>query len=629
MKVHRWRGISQAVVLASVAVLGIVVAARMQRWPKDSDPEQSQVVAGPLLLVTNGRENFGRYYTEILRTEGFNAFTVADASDLDEALLDDYDLVILAKIPLSTAQVAALTQWVSDGGNLIAMDPHPNLDGLLGIVRTGSTLSEGYLRIDSRTTTGRGIHDETMQFHGVAQLVVADDAATLATLYSTATTTTGHPAVTLRSVGSRGGQAAAFLYDLATSIVYTRQGNPEWAGQERDGFAPIRANDMFYGAAETGSNADWVDFDKIAVPQADEQQRFLANLIIEMSADRKPLPRFWYFPHGHKAAVVMTGDDHANNGTTARFEQFMAASAPDCSVEDWECVRATSYMFPSTPMSATEARRFEAAGFELGLHVNTRCDDYTRWQLERFYLVQIVKFQMKFPGLSPLRTQRHHCIAFSDWATAVKVQSKYGMRLDTNYYYWPPEWVADRPGHFTGSAMPMRFADLDGSLIDVYQVVTQMTDESGQRYPFTIDTLLDRALGEEEQYGVYTINAHTDEGRTVESDAVLAAALSRGVPIVSARQMLEWLDARNGSTFTEVSWQDDVLRFNVSAAPGARGLRTLLPYTAADRVLSAIQRDGADVAFERVTVKGLDYAAFASPDGTYTAIYRVEPKLIH
>ena len=48
---------------------------------------------------------------------------------------------------------------------------------------------------------------------------------------------------------------------------------------------------------------------------------------------------------------------------------------------------------------------------------------------------------------------------------------------------------------FTGSGMPMRFADTDGTMIDVYQAATQMTDESGQTYPFTVNTLLDRALG--------------------------------------------------------------------------------------------------------------------------------------
>jgi len=48
---------------------------------------------------------------------------------------------------------------------------------------------------------------------------------------------------------------------------------------------------------------------------------------------------------------------------------------------------------------------------------------------------------------------------------------------------------------FTGSAIPKRFATADGALIDVYQATTQMTDESEQSYPFTIDTLLDNALG--------------------------------------------------------------------------------------------------------------------------------------
>ena len=62
---------------------------------------------------------------------------------------------------------------------------------------------------------------------------------------------------------------------------------------------------------------------------------------------------------------------------------------------------------------------------------------------------------------------------------------------------------------FTGSGMPMRFADVDGTMIDVYQATTQMTDESEQSYPSTIDTLLDNALGPEGYYGAFTANMHT------------------------------------------------------------------------------------------------------------------------
>ena len=74
-----------------------------------------------------------------------------------------------------------------------------------------------------------------------------------------------------------------------------------------------------------------------------------------------------------------------------------------------------------------------------------------------------------------------------------------------------------------------------------------MTDESQQQYPFTPNTLLDRATGLEEQYGVYTVNAHTDQFFMDESTTTIDSAVERGVPVVSARQMLTWLDGRGNS----------------------------------------------------------------------------------
>ena len=144
----------------------------------------------------------------------------------------------------------------------------------------------------------------------------------VATIYSNATTATTFPAVTLRDVGTNGGQAAAFTFDLPRSIVLTRQGNPAWAGQERDGQSPIRSDDMFFG----GTSTDWINLNKVAIPQADEQQRLLANLIQVMNRDKKPLPRFWYFPRSLKAVVIATGDDHGNGGTAGRFDQYQANS---------------------------------------------------------------------------------------------------------------------------------------------------------------------------------------------------------------------------------------------------------------------------------------------------------------
>ena len=112
------------------------------------------------------------------------------------------------------------------------------------------------------------------------------------------------------------------------------------------------------------SGLPWLDLSRAAVPSADEQQRLLANLITETA--RTPIPRFWYLPDGYKAAVVLTGDDHGRSttgGTIQRFQENIAASAPGCSLIDWQCVRSTSYIYPEVaPTQTTAQRRLRGAG---------------------------------------------------------------------------------------------------------------------------------------------------------------------------------------------------------------------------------------------------------------------------
>ena len=532
---------------------------------------------GPVLVVTSGADPFGEYYAEILRAEGLNEFSTADIGSVTAASLGSVDVVVLAARSLSDAQVGVFTDWVNGGGNLVAMRPDARLAGLLGLSTSGSTLSDGYLKVDTSSRPGNGIVGETIQFHGTADRYALAGARAVATLYSSASTATTSPAVSVRSVGSQGGQAAGFAFDLARSVVYTRQGNPAWNGQERDGFTPVRSDDLYFGAKSGDVQKDWIDLTKVAIPQADEQQRLLVNLILEMNSDRKPLPRFWYLPRGLKAAVVMTGDDHGNNGTAGRFDQFLADSPAGCSVADWECIRGTSYIYPATPLSNTAAANYVSQGFEVGLHPSTDCLDWTPSSLASDYTSQLQAFATKYTGVAKPATSRTHCIPWSDWSTQADVELANGIRLDTNYYYWPPSWNQDRPGFFTGSGIPMRFTNPTGAMIDVYQAASQMTDESGQSYPYTIDTLLDRALGAEGYYGAFTINAHTDVADITESSATVASAKARGVPVVTAKQMLDWVDARNASSFANLSWNSGQLSFSVSPGAGVQQPRHARP----------------------------------------------------
>ena len=223
-------------------------------------------------------------------------------------------------------------------------------------------------------------------------------------------------------------------------------------------------------------------------------------------------------------------------------------------------------------ISNAAAAAYEAEGFEISIHVNTNCSDWTPGSLADFYSSQLADFAANFPSLSSPATHRTHCITWSDWASQPKVELDNGIRFDTNYYYWPAAWVQNRPGYFTGSGMPMRFADLDGSLIDVYQAATQMPDESGLTYATHINTLLDNAIGAPGYYGVVTTNMHTDSADHAGQKAVVNAALARGVPVVSARQMLTWLDGRNASSFANLDWNAGTLTFSI-----ARGRRVQRP----------------------------------------------------
>jgi hypothetical protein len=587
--------------------------------PPTLDPEVGP--GGPILLVTSNANPFTRYYAEILRNEGLNAFETLDIGTLDAAALAAHELVVLGEMTLTPAQVTLLSDWVNGGGKLLAMRPDPQLASLLGLTTQPGAYRDSYLWIENDW----GAQPLTLQFHGPADQYTLGSATLLASL-ATSSGPFALPAVTLNSVGSNGGQAGAWAFDLARSVVLTRQGNPAWAGTERDGVGPIRSDDQFYGAAAGDPQPDWVDPTRIAIPQADLQQRLFAKQIRAMLGH--PFPSFWYFPSFRKGVVVMTGDEHACcDGTRTRWNSFAAASPVGCSVDDWQCVRGTSYVYPGGDMSDAEGAAFTARGFELGLHVNTGCADWTPASLEIDLARQLGAFSAQFPSVSAPTTNRTHCIPWSDWASQPVVELAHRIRLDTNYYYWPPNWVQDRPGFFTGSGMPMRFAQTDGSTIDVYQAATQMTNESGQSYPFTINTLLDRAIGPEGYYGAFTANMHTD---TRASDAaawaadIVASAQARGVAVVSAKQMLTWIDGRNASTFRTPTWSGTSLSFSVVQGLGARNLRALVPVSAGTRTLASLTRGGTPVTYTVETIGGADFAVFSADNGRYVASYPPE-----
>src|SRR5262249_22579526 len=118
-------------------------------------------------------------------------------------------------------------------------------------------------------------------------------------------------------------------------------------------------------------------------------------------------------------------------------------------------------------------------------------------------------------------------------------------------------------------------------------------------------------------------NMHTDNAQSDGSDAIIASAQAHNVPVVSSKQMLDWLDGRNNASFGAINYANHVLQFSVAAdATKARGIQAMLPMTATHgATLGTIKRAGATVTFSTKTVKGIAYAVFDAPSGSYTATY--------
>jgi hypothetical protein len=143
-------------------------------------------------------------------------------------------------------------------------------------------------------------------------------------------------------------------------------------------------------------------------------------------------------------------------------------------------------------------------------------------------------------------------------------------------------------------------------------------NENGVSYPAGIEAMLDRALGPDQFFGVFgTHYDYTD----AFADQLLETAKARKVALISAQQLLTWLDGRNSSSFSKIAWEHNVLTFDVSVSLGAEGLYGMLPEATDPGRISSIQCNGKPVEHFARTVKGIDYTFFPMRSGHCAASY--------
>lgn len=617
--------------------------------------------SAPILLIVsqNAPNPFGIYLGEILRAEGMNGFHTADLSSVQSGVLEKYDIVILAEAPLNDSQAEMFEAYVSGGGSLVGMRPDDRLVSVFGVERGEGVLSNGYVKTESSHPASVGIHSATMQFHSDANKYTATSAQTVAWLYTDRDTVSENPAITINSHGK--GLASCWAFDLAKSIAYTRQGNPEFKNQDRDGHPYIRATDMF---------VDWIDLERIGIPQADEHQRLFVKVLHELSKDKTPLPRLWYFPGDINALIVATGDAHPISSATAiddvlqRVEQrngrmtiYFSFTLHD---DFYRFVQRGRFFATELPMigdvlskkfrtpDPANVKDWRARGHEFTLHPHVGvgiCGGYGDNGVIEFDSEENGwnTYWQQFTGLgfgpvSP--TVRTHCVLWKGWVDTARLQASHGIRLNMDYYHVGPsfekkngEWVF---GHFTGSALPMKFIDEQGRLLNIYQQLTQLADEHLFSFPeinwvnVEQDTpeegvgisrnLLDFNL-ENNFPAVIGINFHPDPysygGRPAEIagawlEGTLDYAVEKGVPIWSAQDWLWFTEARQNTRILSMGWDESNLTLNfgvdVASSNPSSDLALMIPAEQKGARLSSIEVDGVVVQPKERSSAGVRYS---------------------
>ncbi|HEX7794801.1 MAG TPA: hypothetical protein VF456_10650 [Vicinamibacterales bacterium] len=535
-----------------------------------------------------GAPGFGAYLSEILRTEGWTAFSERDVSDVSLDALTTTRLVILPwSTPVAQTLGTALTEFVHSGGILLCLGAPPTLQPLTGVIARPT--SAKYLFVPPRSQEGWS-EDITLQVHGqTTELIPVNDVNVVARFIDHPGSQAGPAAVTTRRYGA--GSVATWGFDPARTVAYLRQGDPQWRGEDRDGQTGPRATDAFVG---------WNDLGLMLRPQADDHMRLLRSVLEDLLAERGGLPRLWYFPAGEPGLLIVTGDAHGSTATAidaglglveragGRMSIYYdlvrsAWRARRMAGRAWRWIRSPWRSDAESTTSPKWVKAWRERGHEIAVHPFVSDDD-----LEASYRQSIRIFEEEGLDIQP-STIRTHAVYWRGWIESARVQQSFGFGLTLDYYQSGP-WLkqsngAWTHGDFTGSGLPMRLVDETGELLGIRQLNTTMVDEqllagaydgweglNAEAATAVSREVLERAS---RVHGAPVLQFHLDffeAGHPIQATVTrwleqsFAIAQTLRMPIWSPAMLLTFERCREQTRITDVDWRSlRNLRFHVDA----------------------------------------------------------------
>ena len=652
----------------------------------------------PILVVTDSTDssnalNFGQYFvSEILRTEGLLEFSESALTDLDSTCIASHDVVILPSLVLTSGQATLFSDYVDGGGFLIGLRPDHQLASTFNVTPesghfcgyngyeqdagpvtaptktvcadaaaivpgtaaecTDDALPSGkscawgmttWIALDTTHPVAAGLESHTMKVHGAAKKYsLGTGTQQVARFYSDASTATAFPAVTYYLHGG-GGRAALFAYDLAESVVTTRQGNPWLAGHnlsitqaESKG---NRAAQMFVDQ-RTSPPSSWnatlhgyAAVDRNTIPQADEQMHVLTNLIMS-AATLRPLPRSWYHDNGKRAVLSFSSDGCVGSGATE------AAIREDVRVRGGNMA---FYGFGFRSNTEVLETWQTPGGDEVSIHFNSEgCPPnsdvspilYGNMKIGTENLLSDFSYAY---GLTP-KTSRNHCLTWAslgpsaelDPVAQARIFSGTTIELDNSYSTFPNSF-----GYMTGSALPMRFVDScgDNKVTSVYQLATQFEDDvQGGTASYSLGwhsaaqvVKYTEALSANfrRYHGIMNPLFHGGDWNNsfkMSSSGVplLDHARALGIPIVPPRIVNAVWAARRALHFDNVAYSAGALTF--TATDATQGQTVLLPARFGTQALASVTLDSTPATVAVEVFHGVAYGRVVLPSSGNVAV---------
>ena len=333
-------------------------------------------------------------------------------------------------------------------------------------------------------------------------------------------------------------------------------------------------------------------------------------MITLMDADRMPLPRFWYLPArregrgrderrrplarqgSRRHRVRLRPLQGAEPGRLQRRPSGSASARPPTSI-------------PTASLTNAQAAAYVAEGFEVGAPPGRRVvpdrADHRRRSSPPIFDAQLGAcggpvHEHPAPGHEPHPLRLLARLGVERRRSSSRTGSGWTRTTTTT----PPAWIGAKPGFMNGGGFPMRFADADGTPIDVYQQNTNMTDESTTDVPAHDRRAARQRARAERATTARSAPTCTPTTRRTHpgAEAIVAAAQARGVPVISYKQMLDWVDGRDDSTIRGLNWSAGTLDVHDRrSARAPTGCRRCCPMQGPSGTLTAISSGGPPVPY--------------------------------